>query len=111
MATNLSFSLAAEAEAGLRRALPVVRLRQPDAGVHLVAAHLVRQQRQQCESAHRDRAVRPARARSFDVEGRYLPMMGTSIGVGYNWLDEQRNHRAYEGVAENTVRVDVRHGQ
>ena len=43
--------------------------------------------------------------RSFDVEGRYLPMMGTSIGVGYNWLDEERTHRAYEGVAENTVRV------
>jgi MtrB/PioB family decaheme-associated outer membrane protein len=43
--------------------------------------------------------------RSFDVEARYLPMAGTSIGFGYNNLSEERTHRIYEDTSDNTVRV------
>lgn len=43
--------------------------------------------------------------KSFDVEARYIPVTGTSIGVGYNWLSEARTHRIFEDVVDHTLRV------
>jgi MtrB/PioB family decaheme-associated outer membrane protein len=41
----------------------------------------------------------------FDVEGRWLPAAGTSLGVGFSRLDEERNHRVYETIVDDVVRV------
>jgi hypothetical protein len=42
---------------------------------------------------------------SFDADARYLPMSGTSIGIGFTRLGEARTHRVFEDTIENTVRV------
>jgi MtrB/PioB family decaheme-associated outer membrane protein len=42
---------------------------------------------------------------SFDADARYLPMSGTSIGVGYTRLGEARTHRIFEDTVDNTFRL------
>jgi MtrB/PioB family decaheme-associated outer membrane protein len=43
--------------------------------------------------------------RSFDADARYLPMAGTSLGIGYTHLTERRNHRIFEETTDNVYRV------
>ena len=42
---------------------------------------------------------------SLDADARWLITPGTSLGVGYTWLDESRSHRIYETTVDNVVRV------
>ena len=42
---------------------------------------------------------------NFDADARYLPMAGTSIGIGFTRLSEARTHRIYEETVENVMRV------
>jgi len=40
---------------------------------------------------------------SFDGQARWLPKLGTSLGVGYLYQREARTHRIYEDVKDNGV--------
>jgi MtrB/PioB family decaheme-associated outer membrane protein len=40
---------------------------------------------------------------NFDMQGRYLPGGGTSIGVGYLFQREARTHRIFDDVTDNGV--------
>jgi hypothetical protein len=42
---------------------------------------------------------------TFDADFKFLPGSGTSVGVGFSRLQEERSHRIFESTTDNTLRL------
>ena len=97
--------LQAEAVHGPDRQLPVVRVRQPDAGVRDAPARVVRQCAVGRRPARPYGAATASARGTFDADFRLTPNGWTSAGIGYTRIEEDRTHRIFESTTDNVVRL------